>query len=186
MMGRLSNESPIVPTAIGLGPECACAKGIGRYLFGSSEWCRQVGGVHIPAATLAALETHRAKQDEFRRQFGRDYRSDLDLIFANPDGAPLRPDSISATVSALFQRLKIRKPKGASLHLLRHSHGSHLLANGVPLPVVSERLGHSSVRVTADAYSHAINSQDEEAVRKWEEFQQRNRAADASLPRAKP
>ena len=139
----------------------------------------------MPASTLAALETHRARQDEFRRLYGSDYRADLDLIFANPDGTPLRPDSISATVSALFRRLKIPKPKGASLHLLRHSHGSHLLANGVPLPVVSERLGHSSVRVTADVYAHAINGQDEEAVRKWEEFQKRNRAADASLPRAK-
>jgi hypothetical protein len=39
MMGRLSNDSPVVPTAIGLGPECPCglAKGIRRYLFSSSE-----------------------------------------------------------------------------------------------------------------------------------------------------
>jgi integrase len=110
-------------------------------------------------------------------QFGPDYQSDLDLIFANPDGTPLNPDSISATVSALFKRLKIPKPKGASLHLLRHSHGSHLLANGVPLPVVSQRLGHSSVRTTADIYAHAIHGQDDEAVRKWEEYQTRNRPA---------
>ena len=139
----------------------------------------------LPASTLSALEIHRAKQEEFKRQYGSDYRADLDLIFANTDGTPLRPDSISATVSALFRRLKIAKPKGGSLHLLRHSHGSHLLANGVPLPVVSERLGHSSVRVTADVYSHAINGQDDEAVKKWEEFQQRNRAADANSPRLK-
>jgi integrase len=59
------------------------------------------------------------------------------------------------------------------LHTLRHTHGSHLLANGVPLPVVSARLGHSSVRVTADIYSHAIHGQDDEAARKWEEFQGR-------------
>jgi integrase len=76
------------------------------------------------------------------------YRNDLDLIFAEPDGTPLKPDSISATVSSLFRRLKIPKPKGAALHLLRHSHGSHMLANGVPLPVVSRRLGHASIRTT--------------------------------------
>lgn len=83
--------------------------------------------------------------------------------------------SISATVSALFKRLKIPKPKGAALHLLRHNHGSHMLANGVPLPVVSQRLGHSSVRTTADIYSHAIHGQDDEAVRRWEEYQEQNR-----------
>jgi hypothetical protein len=47
----------------------------------------------------------------------------------------------------------------------------------VPLPVVSQRLGHSSVRVTADIYSHAIHGQDDEAVRRWEEYVQRNRPA---------
>jgi integrase len=43
---------------------------------------------------------------------------------------------------------------------------SQMLDGGVPLPVVSQRLGHSSVRVTADIYSHAIHGQDDEAVRR--------------------
>jgi integrase len=115
------------------------------------------------------------RQDEFRAQFGPDYRCDEDLIFANPDGSPLKRDSISATVSALFKRLKIPKPKGGSLHLLRHTMASQMLDGGVPLTVVSQRLGHSSGRVTADVYSHAIHGQDDEAVRRWEECQQRNR-----------
>jgi integrase len=129
--------------------------------------------VAIPPSTLVALDEHRKRQDEFRRKFGPDYRVDLDLIFANPDGTPLKPDSISASVSLLFRKLKL--PKGTSLHSLRHTHASELLDAGVPLPVVSARLGHSSVRVTADIYSHAIHGQDDEAVRRWEEYHQRNR-----------
>jgi site-specific recombinase XerD len=78
---------------------------------------------------------------------GPAYKGDLDLIFAGTDGAPLRPNSISSSVSPLFRRLKIPKPKGAALHRFRHSHGSHLLAAGMELPAVSERLGHSSVMV---------------------------------------
>jgi integrase len=39
------------------------------------------------------------------------------------------------------------------------------------ITTVSERLGHSSVRVTADIYSHAIRGRDDEAARRWEEFQ---------------
>jgi integrase len=131
----------------------------------------------IPEETLPKLEVHRKRQDEFRLQFGPDYRNDLDLIFANPDGSPLKPDSVSATVSALFKRLKISKPKGGALHLLRHTMASQMLDSGVPLPVVSQRLGHSSVRVTAEIYSHAIHGQDDEAVRRWEEYQQRHRPA---------
>jgi integrase len=125
--------------------------------------------VKIPASALTTLESHRNRQSEIRRQFGPDYRTDLDLIFANPDGTPLKPDSVSAAVSLLFRRLKL--PKGSSLHSLRHTHTSHLLANGVPLPVVSARLGHSSVRVTAEIYSHMINGQDDEAASKWDDFQ---------------
>jgi integrase len=125
----------------------------------------------VPASALAALDAHRKRQDEFRAQFGPEYRSDLDLIFANPDGTPLRPNSVSSAVSLLFRRLGL--PKGASLHSLRHSHGSHLLADGVPLPVVSERLGHSSVRTTAEVYAHAIRGQDDEAALRWDEFQRR-------------
>jgi Phage integrase family len=78
----------------------------------------------------------------------------LNLIFANPDGTPLKPDSVSASVSLLCGCLGL--PKGTSLHTRRHSHGSTLLADGVDLATVSERLGHSSVRVTADIYSHAL------------------------------
>ena len=98
-------------------------------------------------------------------------------MFANPDGTPLKPDSISAIVSALFKRLKIPKPKGAALHIIRHTHTSVLHAEGVPLPAVSARLGHSSVRTTQEIYAHMITGQDEEAARKWEEYQKLNRTA---------
>jgi site-specific recombinase XerD len=148
--------------------------------------------VKIPEDTLVKLEAHRKRQDEFRVQFGGDYAADKvahqennnlvsgpekDLIFANPDGTPLKPNSVSSTVSHLFKRLKIQKPKGVSLHLLRHTMASQMLDGGVPLPAVSARLGHSSIRTTAEIYSHAIHGSEDEAVRKWEEYQQRNRAA---------
>ena len=125
--------------------------------------------VTLPASAIAVLDAHRLVQNEYRRQFGPNYHADLDLIFANPDGTPLKPDSISSAVSLLFRRLKL--PKGTSLHSLRHTHTSHLLASGVPLTAVSARLGHASIRTTQEIYSHMIHGQDDEAARKWEEFQ---------------
>lgn len=129
--------------------------------------------VKLPESALTVLEAHRSQQEGFRRQFGPDYQGG-DLIFSNPDVSPLKPDSISAAVSLLFRRLKL--PKGASLHSLRHTHTSHLLAGGVPLPVVSARLGHSSIRVTAEIYSHMIHGQDDEAALRWDNFRERNAA----------
>jgi integrase len=138
--------------------------------------------VALPDSVLARLEAHRKRQDEFRVQFGPDYRTDLDLVFAQPDGLMLRPDSISASVSALFKRLKIPKPKGAALHLLRHTHTSVLLSEGVPLPAVSARLGHSSVRTTQEIYAHMITGQDEEAARRWDESRRREHADSTPSP----
>ena len=140
--------------------------------FKDTKTADSVRPVSLPSSTLAALKVHRQQQDQFRLQFGSDYRADLDLIFANPDGTPLKPDSVSASVSALCRRLKL--PKGVSLHTLRHTHGSHLLAAGMEITAVSERLGHSSPRVTQDVYAHAIRGRDDEAARLWDKFQRSN------------
>jgi integrase len=77
-------------------------------------------------------------------------------------------------LSRLCRRLGL--PKGASLHVLRHSHASLLLADGVDLATVSARLGHSSVRTTADIYSHAIRGKDHAAARCWDDIMQRSRS----------
>lgn len=131
--------------------------------------------VTLPSSAVKTLEAHRRRQDEFRNQFGADYAAG-DLIFANADGTPVRPDSISASVSALCRRLKL--PKGVSLHTLRHTHGSHLIAAGMEITAVSERLGHSSPRVTQDIYAHAIRGRDDEAALRWEHFQKQNSGGD--------
>lgn len=122
--------------------------------------------ITIPVSTKIVLDEHRQTQEKCRRQFGPDYRADLDLVFCNPDGSPVRPDSISSAVSALCRRLKL--PPGVSLHALRHTHGSHLLAGGMELPAVSARLGHSSTHVTAKVYAHVLDGRDRQAAVVWE------------------
>jgi integrase len=52
---------------------------------------------------------------------------------------------------------------------------SHILS-GVPLPAVSARLGHSDLQTTLRIYGQMIRGLDDEAIRKWEEYQQQNRA----------
>lgn len=123
----------------------------------------------IPGSTLGVLEQHRVKQLEFRRQFADEYHADLDLIFCNPEGTPLKPDSISSAVSLLCRKLKL--PKGASLHTQRHTHGSQLLVGGMEISAVSARLGHSSPHVTAKVYSHILNGRDRKAAEVWDAMQ---------------
>jgi len=129
--------------------------------------------IALPASAVRALELHCAEQAELRKQFGPDYQTELDLVFCQPDGSPLKPDSISSTVSALCKRLKL--PKGVSLHALRHTHVSVLFASGVPLTEISKRLGHSNPHVTATIYAHMLPGRDNLAAEAWEKFQNENR-----------
>lgn len=116
---------------------------------------------------MRALERHRAEQNKARTLFP-DYRRDPDLIFADPGGEPLKPDSVSSKVALLCRKLKL--PKGASLHTLRHTHGSLLIAGGEPVANVSKRLGHANSATTLSIYTHALPGNSDTAKR-WEELQ---------------
>jgi integrase len=115
--------------------------------------------IPLPPFVLRELEIHRQKQERHRQLFGADYRSDLDLIFAAPDGDFLKPASVTAKVCALMKKLGLK----GSLHTLRHSQASELF-DIVPLTTISKRLGHSNTRTTSEIYSHAPRRTDKEAA----------------------
>jgi integrase len=121
--------------------------------------------VPLPPLAIEALEQHLAAQERNRELFGKDYRADLDLIFADPQGNYLKPDSVTATACLIARKAGLR---GIGLHSLRHSHGSQMLSNGVPLPTVSKRLGHSSVHITAQVYAHSFTADEEAAASVWD------------------
>jgi integrase len=114
---------------------------------------------------IASLRFLHEQQRENRKLLDSDYQGQL--VFCQPDGAPLRPDLVSQTI---VRRLKKAKIKSASLHTLRHTLASHLLSNGVPLPVVSARLGHADVNITARIYSHMLPDDDARAADTWEKI----------------
>jgi integrase len=120
----------------------------------------------LPDSAIDGLETHRQWQEHNRRRFRCTYRNDLDVVFADTHGNYLRPGSVSRAVSRMARNAGLGS---AGLHTLRHSHGSQLLAAGTPLPVVSRRLGHSNVYVTATVYSHVLAGDEVKAATAWEQ-----------------
>ena len=84
-----------------------------------------------------------------------------DRVFTNDIGEPLRPNSIGQAFRRLVRTASVPSIR---LHDLRHTHASHLLAAGVNVKVVSERLGHASVSFTLDTYGHVMPGQQAEAA----------------------
>ena len=121
--------------------------------------------IDLDHATTAALKAHRKAQAEVRLLMGAGYQADTDasggFVFARPDGAPWNPDTVSQAFDRLVARYGLRR---ITFHGLRHTHASHLLAAGVNIKVVSERLGHASVSFTLDTYGHVMPGQQAQAA----------------------
>ena len=93
--------------------------------------------------------------------------SPSDYVFPDALGGPLRPDRVSSA----FRRASIRAGlEGLRFHDLRHTHASLMLMMGVPLKVVSERLGHGGIAITADLYGHVAPSVQRDSARAFGEF----------------
>jgi integrase len=121
--------------------------------------------ITISETTVESLKQHRAQQEENRRMCGPDYRTDLDLVFCDPAGNYLKPDSITAKVALIAKKAGFSH---VCIHTLRHSHSSELLSDGISLPAVSKRLGHSDVYTTAKIYAHALPKDDTAAADSWD------------------
>ncbi|MGH7926394.1 MAG: site-specific integrase [Candidatus Binatia bacterium] len=115
--------------------------------------------VSLPAFVVNALRKHRKEQSERRLIVGSAWH-DLDLIIERGDGQPVRTSSLSSRFAARMKKGDIK----LTFHGLRHGHASLMLAAGVHLKVVSERLGHSTIGITADLYTHVADEVHEAAA----------------------
>ena len=116
--------------------------------------------ISLPALTVDALKEHRQHQNAQRKALGKSYRED-DLVCTLEDGSLWAPDAFTSQFARLARRIGL---KGIRLHDMRHSHATHLLQQGVHPKIVSERLGHSTVAITLDTYSHVLPGMQEDAA----------------------
>ena len=108
--------------------------------------------LHLSPSIVDLLRSHRARQGAEARAT-RIWRNDAGLVFTSTIGTPLDPEAFGRTVPGICKQAGLGH---WSIHELRHSCASLLLAMGVPLEVVSDTLGHASIRVTMDVYGHLL------------------------------
>ena len=89
--------------------------------------------------------------------------------FREPLFSPLRPESVYAHLARMKRTLP-QLPATMTPHWFRHTHATALLLAGVPLHVVSRRLGHQSVQTTTNTYAHVTEDSELEALANWREL----------------
>lgn len=121
--------------------------------------------VALPPSAALVLREHRDNQKAESILLGRSLTED-DLVFAQPDGSPLLPDTVTHAWIKLARRSGLA---GVRLHDARHSHASLMLKAGIHPKVVQERLGHASIQITLDTYSHLVPSLQTAAAVRFDE-----------------
>lgn len=130
--------------------EQSAVKVAGRSLLGPPKSASGSRAVALDDETCRRLQWHACRQRlELLRQDGQIRTSEL--VFTTPQGDPLDPSYVSRHFDRLIARHELKRIR---LHDLRHTSASIGLASGESLLEVSRRLGHSSITITADIYSH--------------------------------
>ncbi len=132
--------------------------------------------IDVDPGTVGVLREQRAQQRRDRLAAGPAWREHR-AVLAHEDGTPIHPNSVSRAFTRAVERCQRHAQEQAereqrpprplpriTLHALRHTHATLLLAAGVPLHVVSRRLGHASEAFTAQVYAHVLPQQGEQAA----------------------
>jgi integrase len=114
----------------------------------------------LPASLVAALRAHRDRQAFERAAVGSEWR-ESGLVFTNTLGGPLEPSNVLKAFKRILVRAGLPEQR---FHDLRHAAASLLLAQGVPVRVVMDILGHTQMATTMDLYSHVMPAAHKDAA----------------------
>jgi integrase len=112
--------------------------------------------VDLDASTIAVLREWQRRQRDELGEVTTD-----GPVFTRPDGSPVHPHVLSQGFERLQRTVGV---PAIRLHDLRHTHATLMLKDGVPLKVVSERLGHSTPAFTMTVYQHVLPGMQREAA----------------------
>ncbi len=124
----------------------------GQFHFTDPKSARSRRQVTLTARTIAALKDHRRRQNAARLGLG-DAWQDLDLVFPLQDGSPMAGTHLlQSQFRPMLAHAKL--PTSTRFHDLRHTAATMLLGEGIHPSIVASMLGHSTIAVTLDVYSH--------------------------------
>jgi integrase len=115
--------------------------------------------INVPKSLVEELKAHKSAQTKTRLE--TPVWHETGLVFTSAVGTALDPRNVAKRFTSVCRKAKVGKWHP---HELRHTAASLMLANGIALQVVSDILGHASIRITSDVYGHVLAPQRQEAA----------------------
>jgi integrase len=138
----------------------------GSYVFTQPKSAKSRRTIALSPSAILTLQENKEKQEATRAKLGVPLKDD-DLVFSTLEGKPLRPNTVSRAWTMLAARAGV---KVIRLHDARHTHASLMLKQGVHPKIVQERLGHASIQITLDTYSHVAPGLQEAAAAQFDKL----------------
>jgi integrase len=117
--------------------------------------------ISLPPSAVTVLRDHWKAQQEQRLKLGMGKAPADALVFATWEGKPRSPNSLTKEWGEAIRATKLPR---VTLHSLRHTHASHLIASGLDVLAISRRLGHGSPTITLGVYGHLFPNKDDRAA----------------------
>ena len=151
----------------------------GSYVFTQPESAKSKRMIKLSHDAFVVLSEHMEKQEAIWANTVKPL-TDNDLVFSTPEGKPLRPNTVSRAWTKLAARAGVTVIR---LNDARHTHASLMLKQGAHPKVVQERLGHASIQITLDTYSHVVPGLQDAAAAQFDKlvshsYNSKNKAAE--------
>ncbi|WP_018664584.1 site-specific integrase [Heyndrickxia acidiproducens] len=114
------------------------------------------------------LKFHIKYQNQNKLALGDTYRHDLNLVFARNDGDYLPKSTLHNAFKRILKAADL--PQNLKIHSLRHTHAVLQLEAGADMKYIQERLGHGSMQITADVYSHVSKKIEERQTSNFDNY----------------
>ncbi len=138
----------------------------GSYVFAEPKSAKSRRTIALTPSNTLLLKEHWENQRLERSMLGTSASAN-DLVFGTVEGKPLRPNTITRAWEVLAAQCGLPVIR---LHDARHTHASIMLKQGIHPKIVQERLGHSSIEITLDTYSHVAPGLQEAAAKRFDDF----------------